>query len=73
MPDTPPTVGGSGCLTRTGSPFHKVTVEKARPFLLVNDDGPQPSPQVCIVPSEFGRAFLGANPEVPQPALKIFA
>ena len=53
--------------------MQEMTVQKARPFLLVNDDGPQPSPQVCIVPSEFGRAFLGANPEVPQPALKIFA
>src|ERR1019366_4036120 len=58
MPDTPPTVGGSGCLSRTRFPFHKVTVKKTCPFLLMNDDRPQPSPQVCIELAEFGRVYF---------------
>ena len=58
MPDAPPTVGGAGSLSRVSPPFQEMTVQKARPFLLVNDDGPQPALQVCIVPPEFGRSFL---------------
>jgi hypothetical protein len=50
-----------------------MTVEKARPLLLVNDDGPQPAPQVCIIPSEFGCPLFGADPEMTHPSLKIFA
>src|SRR3989441_7717467 len=66
------TVGGPGCLLGTDSLLHKVTVKKTCPFLLMDDDRPQPAPQVRIKLAEFGRAFLGANPEVPHPASAIF-
>jgi len=49
-----------------------MTVQKARPFLLVNDDGPQPALQVCIVPPEFGRSFFSADSKVPDPSSEIF-
>jgi hypothetical protein len=39
----------------------------------VDDDCPQPSPQVCIVPLEFDRPLFGADPEMTHPSLKIFA
>jgi len=40
----------------------------------MNDDRPQPSPQVCIRTREFRRAFLGTNPEVPiQPRQYSFS
>ena len=68
MPDAPPTVGGAGSLSRVSSPSQEMTVQKARPFLLVNDDGPQPALQVCIVPLEFGRSFFSADSKVPDPS-----
>lgn len=72
MPDAPPTVGGAGSLSRVSTPLQEMTVQKARPFLLVNDDGPQPALQVCIVPSEFGRSFFSADSKVPDPSSEIF-
>src|SRR6516164_9155938 len=72
MPDSAPTVGGSGCLTGRSTLFHQVTVEEASPLLLMNDNCPQPSPQVCIKFAEFRCTFLGAEPEVSHPTPAIF-
>ena len=52
--------------------MQEMTVKKARPFLLVNDDGPQPALQVCIMPPEFGRSLFSADTKVPNPSSEIF-
>ena len=52
--------------------MQEMTVQKARTFLLVNDDGPQPALQVSIVPPELGRSFFSADSKVPDPSLEIF-
>lgn len=38
----------------------------------MNDDRPQPSPQVGIILAKFRRAFFGTNPEMPHPASAVF-
>jgi hypothetical protein len=51
--------------------LNQVTTEIAGPFLLVNDDRPQPSPDVGIETPEECGSFFGAHPKVAKPSVQI--